>query len=242
MSSFRTIGGVETWWDVHGDGEPLVLLHPGGADSRAWDVNLPGLAEHFRVYRFDRRAQGRTRDPGGPITFAAMTEDTAEFLTTVVGGPAHLYGHSVGAPVGLLVARHRPDLVRKLVFSEGVFHHDGWLPGVLDPLPADADEYLGTLHAEVTPDGAEHWRSLWERLDVEHHRAPALTPEDLATITAPTLLMFADGETEVRLDHMIAMRASMPQAQLAIVPGTSHGLPVDKPELTNLMGAQFLLE
>jgi pimeloyl-ACP methyl ester carboxylesterase len=65
------VGGLDTWWDVHGDGPPLVLLHPGGADSRAYDLNLPGLAETFRTYRFDRRGQGRTPDPGGPITFAA---------------------------------------------------------------------------------------------------------------------------------------------------------------------------
>ena len=53
----------------HGEGEPLVLLHPGGADSRAFDLNMDGLAAAFRTYRFDRRGQGRTPDVGGPIAF-----------------------------------------------------------------------------------------------------------------------------------------------------------------------------
>jgi pimeloyl-ACP methyl ester carboxylesterase len=135
MASYTQLGDVNTWWDSHGDGEPLVLLHPGGADSRAYDSNLDGLAAAFRTYRFDRRGQGRTPDVGGPITFAQMTNDAIAFIETVVGEPVHLIGHSIGAPVGLLVAQKRPDLVRGLVFSEGVFHFEGWLPGVLDPLP-----------------------------------------------------------------------------------------------------------
>ena len=190
---------IQTWWDVHGEGEPLVLLHPGGADSRAYDVNLEGLAAAFRCYRFDRRGQGRTPDPGGEITFADMTADTVEFIETVVGEPVHLVGHSVGAPVGLLVAQRRPDLVRGLVFSEGVFHFDGWLPGVLDPLPDDVLEFLGGL-------------------------------------------MFADNEGEVRWEHVHAMHGALPHAQLAVVPGTGHGLLADKPDLCNRLIADFLRE
>jgi pimeloyl-ACP methyl ester carboxylesterase len=233
---------IDHWWDVHGDGEPLVLLHPGGADSRAFDGNLEGLAAAFRTYRFDRRGQGRTPDPGGPITFDAMTGDAAAFIETVVGGPVHVVGHSIGAPVGLLLAQRRPDLVRRLVFSEGVFHFDGWKPGVLDPLPEDVQDFLGGLYAEVSPHGAHHWPSVWERLDAEHHRAPALTTDDLAAIVAPTLLMFADTEGEVRWEHVHAMHDALPDAQLAIVPGTGHGLLADKPDLCNRLIADFLRE
>ena len=236
------LGDVELWWDVHGSGEPLVLLHPGGADSRAWDDNLPGLSRSLRCYRFDRRGQGRTPDVGGPLTFKAMTEDTVAFLEHVVGGPAHLFGHSIGAPLGLLAALARPDLVRGLVFSEGVFHFDGWNEGVLDPLPSDVLEFLGGLYGEVSPDGQAHWPTVWARLDEEHHRAPALTVGELATIETPTLLMFADNETEVRTDHVHAMHDALPNAQLAILPGTGHGLPADKPELCNWLVIDFLRE
>jgi pimeloyl-ACP methyl ester carboxylesterase len=238
--SMIELGDVSTWWEVEGDGEPLVLLHPGGADSRAYDDNLPGLAKAFRCYRYDRRGQGRTPDVGGPITFAAMTDDAIAFIETAVGAPAHLVGHSIGAPVGLLVAQKRPDLVRGLVFSEGVFHHDGWIPGVLDPLPPDVHEFLGGLYAEVSPHGAEHWPHVWARLDHEHHRAPALTTDDLAAIAVPTLLMFADNETEVRTEHMHAMHRALPNAQLAVIPGTGHGLLADKPDLCNRIITEFL--
>jgi pimeloyl-ACP methyl ester carboxylesterase len=242
VACYTQLGDVNTWWDVHGDGGPLVLLHPGGADSRAYDTNLDGLAAAFRTYRFDRRGQGRTPDIGGPISFAQMTDDAIAFIEVVVGEPVHLLGHSIGASIGLLVAQKRPDLVRGLVFSEGVFHFDGWLPGVLDPLPADVLEFLGDLYAEVSPHGGEHWPAVWARLDAEHHRPPALTTDDLAAIATPALLMFADNETEVDTGHVHAMHRALPTAQLAIVPGTGHGLLADKPDLCNRMIIDFLTE
>jgi pimeloyl-ACP methyl ester carboxylesterase len=109
-----------------------VLLHPGGAgvDARAWGSNLPALAEQFRVFTPERRAHGRTPDVDGPITFELMADDTIALLDAVVGEPAHLVGCSDGAIVALLVAVRRPDLIRKLVFVGGVFHRDGWAPGV----------------------------------------------------------------------------------------------------------------
>lgn len=242
MNAYIDIRGVRTWWDVHGEGAPLVLLHPGGADSRSWDDNLPALAASFKVYRFDRRGQGRSDDPGGPITFDDLADDIAAFIETVIGAPAHLVGHSIGAPLGLLVAQCRPDLVRRLICSEGVYHHTGWLPGVLDPLPPDAYDYLGELHAEVSPDGPDHWGHLWPRLDAEHHRAPTLTEGDLAAISTPTLLMFADNETEVSTDHAHSWHRAMPCAQLAVVPNSTHGLPLDRPALFTLMVTEFLNE
>jgi len=238
MSEYTQIGEVNTWWDEHGAGEPLVLLHPGGADSRAFDCNIDGLAASFHVYRLDRRGAGRTADVDGPIGYEQMALDTIGFIDTVIGEPVHLLGHSDGAPVALLVAHLRPDLVRRLVFSAGVFHHEGWLPGVID-LPADVHQWLGDWYGEVSPDGRAHWDAVQAKLDRMHREEPTLTPADLATVATPTLLMFADDD-EVRVEHIFAMFGALPDAQLAIVPGTGHGLLADKPELCNTMIAEFL--
>ena len=238
MSDYIQLGDVNTWWDQRGEGEPLLLLHPGSADSRTWESNLPGLASHFRTYRQDRRGHGRSADVDGPIGFEQMARDTIAFIEEVIGEPAHLVGHSDGAPVALLVSRLRPDLVRRMVFSAGVFHHEGWLPGVLD-LPDDVLEWLGDWYGEVSPDGREHFSVITDKLDAMHLVDPALTTDDLAQIATPTLLMFADRD-EVEVDHIHAMHRALPDAQLAIVPGTGHGLLVEKPELCNTMIVEFL--
>jgi len=153
------LGPVRTWYEEHGAGEPLGLLHPGGVDARALGPNVGALAERFRVLTPERRGHGHTPDVGGPITFEAMADDTAAFLEAVAGGPAHLVGCSDGATVALLVALRRPDLVRRLVLVAGVFHHDGWLPGVLD---GEVPAFLADLHGEVSPDGRDHYPS-WRR-------------------------------------------------------------------------------
>ena len=120
MSGYVQLGEAHAYYEEDGDGEPLVLLHPGLADSRAFEEYVPALAAQFRVFRPDRRGHGRTPDVDGPITYEVMAEETIAFLERVVGGPAYLLGHSDGAPVALLVALKRPDLVRRLVFSAGV--------------------------------------------------------------------------------------------------------------------------
>ena len=236
---YKQLGEVNTWYAEQGEGEPLVLFHPGGADSRAFEMtNLAGLAERYHTYRFDRRGHGRTADVPGPISYAQMADDAIAFLETVVGRPAYLLGHSDGAPVALLVAAQRPDLVRKLVFASGVYHHEGWLPGILDLADEDLD-FLGTWYGEVSPDGREHFAEVYAKLDRMHRAEPTLTPADLTAIDVPTLLMFADDD-EVEPAHLHTMHRSLPQAQLAIVPGTGHGLLGDKPDLCNRMIIEFL--
>jgi pimeloyl-ACP methyl ester carboxylesterase len=236
---YLELGDVNTWWDEHGEGAPLVLLHPGGADSRAFDTTL-ALADRFHVYRFDRRGHGRTADAGGPISYAQMADDTAAFVRTVVGGPAHLLGHSDGAPVALLTAHRHADLVRRMVFASGVFRHDGWRPGVLDLNDEDA-EFLRSWYAEVSPDGRDHYDVVAAKLDRMHRAEPTLTTTDLTGIATPTLLMFGDDD-EVQPAHLHALHESLPDAELAIVPGAGHGVLLDKPDLCHTMITAFLTE
>ena len=232
------LGDVDTWYDEHGEGEALVLLHPGGADSRAWEANLPPLAARFHVFTPDRRGHGCTADVPGPIGMEQMAHDTIAFIERVVGGPVHLVGCSDGSVVGLLVAWLRPDLVRRLVFVCGVFHHEGWLPGSIK-LDEPTSAFLGAWYAEVSPDGGEHWPVVEEKLYQAHLVEPALTAADLARVPNPTLVMIGDRD-EVRIEHAVELYRSLPDAELAIVPGTSHGLLVEKRELCNTMIVEFL--
>ena len=138
-----------------------------------------------------------------------MADDTIAFLEQVVGGPAYLVGHSDGAPVALLAALARPDLVRALVFGAGVFHHDGWAPGAIDmddELTAFFTEYWGA----VAPDGPEHFPVVAAKLDRMHREEPTLTPADLAGYPGPALVMVGDGDDEIPIEHTLALRAGCP--------------------------------
>lgn len=231
------LAAVPMWYDERGQGDPCVLVHPGGAgvDSRALTPNLEALARLFHVYAPEQRGHGHTPDVDGPITYELMAQDTIGFIENVIGRPVYLLGCSDGAVVALMVALRRPDLVRRLVFAAGVFHRDGWAQGVLDGEPPD---FLKQSYGEVSPDGIGHYDVIVAKLETMHAHEPALTPDDLGGIACRTLVMVADDD-EVRLEHAIEMYRSVPDAELAVVPGTSHGLLVEKPDLCNLLITEF---
>jgi pimeloyl-ACP methyl ester carboxylesterase len=238
MAVYEELGDVRTWYDEHGEGEPLVLLHPGGADARAWAPNLDPLAEHFHVFTPERRGHGRTPDIDGPMTYELMAEDTIAFLEGVVGGPARLVGCSAGASVALLVALRRPDLVDHVVLVSGVFHRDGWVPGAIDP-DASLPEVLARGYAELSPDGPDHFPVVSAKLARMNWEEPTLDASDLSGVTSRTLVMIGDDD-EVTLEHATAMYRGLPDSELVVVPGTSHGLLHEKPALCNTIIIDFL--
>lgn len=229
---------IPMWYDERGDGDPLVLLHPGGAgvDSRALDPNRETLSRRFRTYAPEQRAHGHTPDVDGPVSYQDMAQDTIMFIDKVIGRPVHLFGCSDGAVVALMVALGRPALVRRLVFVAGVFHRDGWEAGILDEeLPEDFRRSYGA----VSPDGAGHYDEVVAKLAAMHDREPALTPGELGAIACRTLVMVGDDD-QVRLEHAIEMYRRLPAGELAVVPGTSHGLLVEKQDLCNWLITDFL--
>jgi pimeloyl-ACP methyl ester carboxylesterase len=153
-------------------------------------------------------------------------------------------GWSDGANVGMITAMRRPDLVRKLVLIGTAVNISGakpWARALTEQLTVDhlppmlVDEY-----AALSPDGRDHLPVVFAKLS----RAILDTPEtltDLARITAPTLVMAGDDDL-VTVEHAEAMRAAVPDGQLAIVPGASHGLPLEKPDLVARLILDFLAD
>lgn len=238
MAAYVELGAVRTWYEQRGEGPPVVLLHPGGADARAWAPNLEALAAGFRVFTPERRGHGRTADVDGAITYKLMVQDTIGFLEQVVGGPAELVGCSAGAIVALGVAHARPDLARKLVLVSGVFHHHGWIAAAIDPGQTPHPALVGG-YAELSPDGAEHFPVVHAKLQRLTREEPTLTTADLGGVQSRTLVMVGDDD-EVELEHAIALYRAVPVAELAVIPGTSHGLMHEKPDLCNEIIIAFL--
>ncbi len=239
MAGYVNLPGVRTWYGESGAGEPLVLLHGGVVDARFFDGNIGPLAARFRVFTPDLRGHGHTPDVDGPFSYEAFARDTIEFLEGVVEGPAHLAGHSVGAGVALLVAVRRPDLVRRLVLISGAYHHDGLLPGTDQ---VDVDQVVaafGASYGEVSPDGREHYPVIVRKVADMDTREPTLTVTDLEHVTSRTLILASDDDI-ITLEHTLALYRGIQDSELAVVPGTSHFLIQEKPELCNKIIVDFL--
>jgi pimeloyl-ACP methyl ester carboxylesterase len=239
VTPYVDLDGIRTWYDERGAGDPVVFLHGAIVDSRFYEENVAALAERFHVYSPDRRGHGRTPDVEGPMTFEAGVDDMVALLEDVVGGPADLVGHSNGAFIGLLTALRRPDLVRRLVMVSGGFHRDGLVSEEPGENPDAPLPDLAVAHAEVSPEGEEHFDVLVGKTMELESTEPALPPSALAGVKAPTLLIFGDDDL-VTMEHVAATYEGIPDAELAIVPGTSHFLLQEKPALCNEVILDFL--
>jgi pimeloyl-ACP methyl ester carboxylesterase len=172
-----------------------------------------------------------------------MASDTIDFLTSVVGSPAHLVGWSDGGIVALLLAIARPDLVRKIVVTGAYFKpapEIGMAEG-LDELTADAPG-LGMFRAmyeAASPDGPEHWPIVVGKLAEMYRAEPNIPIEDLGRISTPTLVLVGDDDV-VTLEHTIELYRAIPNSELAVVPGTSHAHFMEKPSLVNRLILNFL--
>jgi pimeloyl-ACP methyl ester carboxylesterase len=240
VTPYVDLGEVRSWYYEEGAGDPLVFMHGALVDSRFYERNTEALAEHFHVFSHDRRGHGRTADVEGPMTFGAMVDDTVGLLEEVVGGPADLVGHSNGAFAALLTALRRPDLVRRLVMISGGFHRDGLVSEQPSENPDAPMPDLGAAHGEVSPDGEGHFQVLMDKTIALDSKEPALAQEKLREVRARTLLMFGDDDL-VTLEHIGATYQGIPDAELAIVPGTSHFLLQEKPALCNRIIVDFLV-
>ena len=237
MASYADVNGVRMWYDERGGGEPVVLLHGGLTDSRDFTGNLEGLAGEFRLLLPERRGHGHTADMPGPMTFEVMARDTIAFQEQVVGQPTALVGYSAGAAVALRAAVRRPDLITRLALVSGAFDASGMLlrPAAATPPPPP----LLAAYAEVSPDGADHFGVVIGKLAESAATEPGLTMADLRIVGCPVLVMAADDDL-VTLEHTITMYRALPDAQLAIVPGTSHLLLHERPELCTTLVSDFL--
>ncbi len=247
MATTRTHGiididGLAVYYETQGDGETIVLLHGGLADNSTWAAQFSGLSPHRHVVAPERQAQGHTPDRPGPLTYQAMADQTVGFLVALGLGPVDLLGWSDGGMVGTLLAAGHPELVRTLTVTGSGFSNSGYVPGAMEALlalsPGDEDMTMfAAMYAQASPDGPEHFGEVWEKV-----RTMWAEPFDWTAavegISAPTLVIVGDDDY-VSVEHAQRFSRAVENGQLAVVPGASHLVPMEKPELFNQLVLDF---
>jgi pimeloyl-ACP methyl ester carboxylesterase len=242
------IEGLSTWTETRGSGErTVVLLHGGlGNSEDILDSIGSGLEQDFRVFAFDRRGHGYTADTEEPFHYDDMAAhaikvlehlDASSNASPVTSSKIHLVGWSDGGIVALLVALRRPDLVDRLVLIGTNFHFDG----IHELAPVD-DSTPGSMlegYAARSPDGAEHFSVVVNKFMAMVTTEPTLTTDDLARLEHPTLVLVGDDDM-VRLDHTVALYEALPAGQLCVIPGASHAVVIERPQLVATIITDFL--
>ena len=229
MSGTRAmINGIDLYYGVQGTGRPLVVLHGGVMNAETcFGAMIPRLAEAHQVIAVDLQGHGHTADTDRPVTLANFAADVVGLLDHLGIDRADLFGFSLGSLVSIEMAVSYPARVGRLVLASGHIRADGYHPEILDPaqasplLPTEGDfEAMRVAYEAVAPD-PEHFFPFLEKLQPVVSAFEGWSDAAIGSIRGPTLLILGDQDF-VRLEHAALMLDLFPDAQLAVLPGTTH--------------------
>ena len=222
-------------WDH--EGEAVVLLHGGLSKTSSWDyLMVPPLEDEFHVFAYDRTGHGFTGDQPGSLHFEFQCQEAIAYLEDVVKEPAHLIGYSDGGIIALMVAIKRPELVKSIVAIGANYHYSAPLKDFLEARVSEEDQAEYNL---ISPDAPHTLLEKTIRMNEIWKTEPDISLSEIASIQCPVLVMAGDDDV-IAHDHTISLYEALPLGQLAIIPGTSHGLVKEKPALLIAVMMQFL--
>jgi pimeloyl-ACP methyl ester carboxylesterase len=237
--AYAQVGDLNMYYDVHGEGRPLVLLHGAYQTAHTMGLLLPGLAETRQVIVPEMQAHGRTADIDRPITYEQMADDTAGLMRDLGIDEADIVGYSMGGAIGLQVAIRHPDLVRKLVMISSGFASDSAHPEALEMFPSISPEMFAGSPIEeeykrIAPNPDDFPNLVWKLKDLDTTEF-SWPEEDIRAIAAPTMIVVGDSDV-VTLEHVVKLfrlrgggvmgdLSGLPDARLAVLPATTHFIP-----------------
>jgi len=221
---YVSVNGLDMYYEAHGDGSPLLLLHGGsGSIPEKW---IPFFTPRFRLIAPEQMGHGRTADlVDRPFHYHDMAEDTVVLMRQLGIESAVVVGYSDGGIIGLDMAIHHPERVSKLAVTGANARFDGytrenqeWARSFDPGTQPVSDDYV-----RLSPDGAKHWPVVLGRLRAMWAAEPSFTNEELERMEAPTLLIIGDRDI-VTPEHAVEMFRTIPGAQLCVVPNAAHGV------------------
>lgn len=213
---FYEIRGFRMYCEQYGAGRPLLLIHGNGGSIAAFAQNLPFFSAHYHVIAADSRAQGKSRDDGGALTFEMMADDEAALLDALHIKAAYVVGWSDGGIVALLLAMRHPDKVIKLAATGANIRPDAraFAAGVWDD---EQREYLKRKdQVRTTAKEKNDWK-----LFMLDYAEPNLKDADLQAVRCPALIICGDHDL-ISIEHTVEIYRSVAHGALWVVPRSGH--------------------
>lgn len=224
-SGYSEVNGLNMYYEIYGQGKPLVLIHGGGSTIQScFEKVIPLFAKNRKVIAVELQAHGRTNDRGTDSSFEQDADDVAALLKNLSISQADCFGFSNGGTTALQLAIRHPELVRKLVLGSALVKRSG-MPGwfwsfmeqaSLENMPTQLQE----AYLKVSPDP--------EGLQLMHERDARrmiyfrdIPDELIAAIRMPVLIINGDKDV-ITTEHALELHRQIPHSELAIIPG-GHG-------------------
>ena len=238
---YVSLRGIRIYYEDRGKGAPLLLLHGGTGNCDQFSKQVPAFVAHYRLILPDSRAQGRTSDGPGPLSYHLMAEDVLALMDHLGIRSARVMGWSDGGVIGLDLAAHHPERVSHLVTFGANTRADGVTPD--DAAWTDTATWTamgeGTRKAYVerAPDSTRFAEAMTKIIALWRSDAQ-LPPAILHRIRAKTLICAGDHDL-IRREHTEEIAKAIPGAQVWIVPDANHSVMIDKPEVVNPRVLEF---
>ncbi|HEU5179806.1 MAG TPA: alpha/beta hydrolase [Candidatus Polarisedimenticolia bacterium] len=222
---YATIGSLKMYYEIHGHGTPLVLLHGGGSTIEStYGRILPALAKAHQVIAVELQAHGHTRDIDRPLSFESDADDVDALLGQLRIEKADFMGFSNGGTTCLQIAIRHPQRVRKLVLASATYRRDGMQAGFFEGMQNASFEQmpqaLKDAYLKASPD-PQGLRRMFDRDVARMVAFKDIDDASIKAIQAPALVLNGDAEV-VRAEHALQLSRMLPHARLAILPG-GHG-------------------
>lgn len=235
-SGYADVNGLKMYYEVYGEGKPLVLLHGSYMTIPLnWSPIIPLLAKGRKVIVAEMQGHGRTRDIPRAISYEGMADDVAGLLRHLNIDQADLLGYSMGGGIAFQVAVRHPEQVRRLVVLSAPYAHDGWWPDTEASFATfTVDQFKGTpiqkQYDSLGNDLAHFPEFVKKVVSIDLKRYD--WSKEVKNIPAPLFMAIGDMDG-VRYEHALALfRAKgggkqgdlhgLPKSRLAILPGTTH--------------------
>lgn len=237
MTGYATVNGLKMYYEVHGTGKPLVLLHGAFMSINTnFGHLIPGLSKNRQVIAVEMQAHGHTEDISRPISFESSADDVAALLQQLKIDSADILGFSFGGSVAFQIAIRHPKLVRKLVILSATYKFEGWLPETRSVFPLLQPEWFDGSPMRLEYDSVapkKNWAQLISKMKQLITTSYDFTAAKIEAIKAPALLVFgdADGVAPEHVREMYSLfgggkgqaeLSGFPDSQLAVLPATSH--------------------
>ncbi len=201
------VNGMEMYYEVSGEGDPLIVLHGAYMNIPSMGTIIPKLAETHKVYAIEFQGHGRTTDIDRPITYPNLADDVAAFMDAVKIEKADVFGYSMGAAAGLQLAIRHPEKVDKLAAASVAYDAEGWQPAFKAFIPQMSVEmFVNMPFAEdyrklaANPDG---FPELVRKL-IALEKEPMAWEADVRALKTPVLIITGDADVAT-LEHSVAL-------------------------------------
>jgi len=243
---YLSISDTQIYYEEYGSGVPLLLLHGGFGSIHDFQQVIPELANHFRVIAMDSPGHGRS-EQADSLSFDLMANYCSELIDQLQLDSAYIIGYSDGGITGLLLAAHRPTIVKRVLASGANSRMSEIVPEMLGIVKMISPDFIETYQKEWLEDyqskspEKNNWGKFITDIATMYSLDEIISQDELSGITSKVLLVFGDKDV-IKLEHGLELYHSIPKSSLCILPDTPHEVFSKRPGLVNKIGISFFRE